>query len=226
MLLPNLQLIAHELCPYVQRPIIFLEEKFIPFIRTDIDLSSKPIWFSDLSPMGRVPVLVVDNQKPLFESSIICEYLDEITPGSLHPDDIFLKAQHGSWIELGSSLLQNISCLYDAQTHEVYESALADIRNKCGRVEKEIVHTPFFGGEVFHLIDTVYAPIFRYMDVLDDVLGYKILDNRFPRINHWRKILKQRPSVQRAVNSHYPEKLIIFIKKRNGYLSRLLRKNH
>ena len=59
MKLPNLQLISHELCPYVQRSVIVLTEKSIPFIRTDIDLTNKPEWFTDLSPLGKVPVLLV-----------------------------------------------------------------------------------------------------------------------------------------------------------------------
>lgn len=93
MTLPEFHLITHILCPYVQRSVIVLLEKGIPYQRTDIDLGNKPDWFARLSPLGKVPVLVTDqgSTKTLFESAVICEYLDEVTPGSLHPETPWKK---------------------------------------------------------------------------------------------------------------------------------------
>ena len=54
-----LKLISHKLCPYVQRAVIALAEKGVPFERVDIDLSNKPDWFLALSPFGKTPVLMV-----------------------------------------------------------------------------------------------------------------------------------------------------------------------
>jgi len=51
----------------VQRSIITLEEKGIGYTRTDIDLANKPNWFTQKSPMGKVPVLLVDESRTLFE---------------------------------------------------------------------------------------------------------------------------------------------------------------
>ena len=47
-------LISHHLCPYVQRSVIALEEKRIPYERVNIDLANKPDWFNDISPSGKV----------------------------------------------------------------------------------------------------------------------------------------------------------------------------
>jgi glutathione S-transferase len=55
----TLKLISHKLCPYVQRAVIALAEKGVPFERIDIDLANKPDWFLNISPLGKVPVLVV-----------------------------------------------------------------------------------------------------------------------------------------------------------------------
>ncbi len=54
-----LKLISHKLCPYVQRAVIALNEKGVDFERVDIDLANKPDWFLKLSPLGKVPVLIV-----------------------------------------------------------------------------------------------------------------------------------------------------------------------
>ena len=53
----KLKLISHKLCPYVQRAVISLTEKGVPFERIDIDLDNKPDWFLKISPLGKVPVL-------------------------------------------------------------------------------------------------------------------------------------------------------------------------
>ena len=87
----SLKLISHKLCPYVQRAVIGLKEKGVPFERVDIDLANKPNWFLKLSPLGKVPVLVVTTDKgevALFESNVICEYIEETQAGAkLHPVD-------------------------------------------------------------------------------------------------------------------------------------------
>src|SRR3982751_20174 len=80
----ELTLISHTLCPYVQRAVIALTEKGIPFERIDIDLANKPDWFLKISPLGKVPVLIVrttDGEAVLFESNVICEYIEDTQSG-------------------------------------------------------------------------------------------------------------------------------------------------
>ena len=72
----HLKLISHKLCPYVQRAVIALTEKGVPFERIDIDLANKPDWFLKISPLGKTPVLQV-GEPPIFESAVILEYLEE-----------------------------------------------------------------------------------------------------------------------------------------------------
>ena len=54
-----LQLVSHPLCPYVHRATAMLLEKGVPFDVRYVDLRAKPDWFLELSPRGKVPVLVV-----------------------------------------------------------------------------------------------------------------------------------------------------------------------
>ncbi|MDE2595189.1 MAG: glutathione S-transferase N-terminal domain-containing protein, partial [Burkholderiales bacterium] len=109
----QLTLISHALCPYVQRAAIVLAEKGLRFERIDIDLAHKPDWFLKLSPLGKTPVLLVNGQ-PIFESAVICEYLDETTWPALHPTDPLQRAQHRGWMEFGSTVLNGIAGFYSA----------------------------------------------------------------------------------------------------------------
>ena len=84
--MPTYKLISSATCPFVQRSAITLEYKRVPYEIEFIDLNDKPKWFLEISPTGKVPVLVVrdgDREIVLFESAVINEYLDEITEGLL-----------------------------------------------------------------------------------------------------------------------------------------------
>ncbi|MDA0241624.1 MAG: glutathione S-transferase family protein, partial [Proteobacteria bacterium] len=161
-----IELISHHLCPYVQRAIIILAEKNIPHTRTYIDLANKPDWFVDLSPIGKVPLLRIESVC-LFESAVICEYLDEITPASLHPNAPLEKAYHRSWIEFASSILNVIAAFYNAPDHKAFEDSRTALVRKFYKLDDNLSDGPFFGGKNFHMVDAAYGPVFRYLDVFD-----------------------------------------------------------
>ena len=215
-------IIGHRLCPYVQRVVILMEEKQIPYIRTDIELHNKPEWLQKLSPTGKVPVLVVNENKSLFESSVICEYLDEVTLGSLHPDDMFDKATHRAWIEYGTEILDCIAkIIYRDKTYKCVEATLEEIADLFCIVEQELSGGKYFSDSQFHIVDGVYATIFRYFDVLGELTTLDLFSN-LSKIKKWKEASLQRKSVQDAVPKNYNELLIDFIKRRDSYVSRAL----
>jgi glutathione S-transferase len=220
MPLPNLHLISHDLCPYVQRAIIISIEKEIPHDRTYIDLANKPDWFRQISPLGKVPVLQVGDET-LFESAVICEYLDEITPNSLHPVDPLEKAKHRAWIEFGSSILNVIAGFYNASDSDGFAQKRQDLLDKFTWVEQNLKQAPYFAGQTFSLVDAVYGPIFRYFDVFESIEDFDFF-SKTPKVKIWRETLQKRPSIQQAVVDDYPDRLLAFLKRRNSYLSSLM----
>jgi glutathione S-transferase len=217
---PKLELISHHLCPYVQRAVITLLEKDIPHERTYIDLANKPDWFAAISPLGKVPLLRVEGEI-LFESAVICEYLDEITPGSLHPSDPLQKAKHRSWIEFGSGILNSIAGFYNAPDRKGFEAKRDELTSKFLWFEPHLSDCGYFAGERFSLVDAVYGSIFRYFDVLDPIDEFGIFADTL-KVNHWRRLLQTRTSIQHAVTEDYEQRLFIFLKRRNSYLSTLI----
>ena len=219
------RLISFKLCPYVQRAAIVLAEKGVPFERVNIDLADKPDWFLRLSPLGKMPVLVVTEEdgreEVLFESAVIAEYLDEVLAPRLHPADPLTRARHRAWIEFASATLADISGFYagDAATFAAKRDALA---GKFARLEAELGAGPWFGGAAFGLVDAAFGPVFRYFDLFDRVLEHGILGGR-PKVAAWRAALAARESVAAAVAPDYPEALAAFIVRRDGHLGRLIR---
>src|SRR5438045_68880 len=156
----RLKLISHKLCPYVQRAVIALTEKAVPFERIDIDLADKPEWFVAISPLGKTPVLQV-GAVPIFESAVILEYLEETEPHPLHPADPLSRAEHRAWIEFGSAILNDIWALYTAPDAAAFSAKVAALREKFVRVEARLMG-PWFDGGRFSLVDAPSAPVPRY----------------------------------------------------------------
>lgn len=53
----DFELISFKTCPFVQRSIVALRWKAVPYRVIHIDLAAKPAWFQALSPLGKVPAL-------------------------------------------------------------------------------------------------------------------------------------------------------------------------
>jgi len=218
--LSDFHLISHHLCPYVQRAVIVLSEKNISYKRTNIDLGAKPDWFLQISPTGRVPILQTGNAV-LFESQVIAEYLDEITPGSLHPVDPLKKAYHRSWIEFASQTLNSIAGFYSAPDASTFEKKRLELREKFKRIEGEI-GGPFFDGQQFHMIDGVWGTIFRYLDSFDRIADFALLED-LRAIKIWRQAIMKRPSVIGAAPNDYGNRLEKFLIKKKSHISTLIK---
>ncbi len=213
-----LTLVSHALCPYVQRAAIVLAEKGVPFDRRDIDLANKPAWFLEVSPLGKTPVLLVGDEA-IFESAVICEYLDETALPRLHPANVLQRAQHRSWMEFGSALLNLIGAFYNATDEPALGARAAEIRNRFEQLEAALGDGPCFAGEHFSIVDAVFGPVFRYFDVFDRLGDFGFWDG-LPRLQRWRHALAIRPSVGAAVSPDYPQLLWHFLLARQGALAR------
>ena len=214
----DLVLVSHHLCPYVQRAAIALLEKGVEFERRDVDLADKPDWFRAISPLGKTPVLLVDG-RPLFESAIIADYLDETRPPRLHPEDAFERARHRGWIEVASAILNDIAGFYNAPDVTTLDAKREAMTAKFARLEEALGAGPYIAGAAFSLVDAAFGPVFRYFDVFDTIADFGVFAAK-PKVQKWRKALAARPSVQAAVAADYPERLRRFLMARKAEITR------
>lgn len=93
-----LLIVGSYLSPYVRKVLVCLELKDIPYEVDPIVPFYGNDRFSELSPLRRVPVLV-DGDLVVTDSSVICQYLDELQPlPALLPKDIRDRAR-ARWLE-------------------------------------------------------------------------------------------------------------------------------
>jgi glutathione S-transferase len=220
MTYPHLRLISHKLCPFVQRALIVMAERDIPHDIKFVDMGEKPDWLLKISPAGEVPVLCVEG-KPLYESTAIIEYLNDISGGSLHPDDPYERARNRAWIELASSVQKTIGALRSATDEDAFEMHVATLRRRFVSLENEVGDGPFFNGDSFALVDAAFAPAFRYLGIVDhtDTLG---LFDGLDKVNGWREALAERLSVKQAVVDDYARRLYDFVTSKDTVLGHRL----
>lgn len=167
----RIHLISFDTCPYVERSRVVLEEKGLDYDVTFIDLRKKPDWFLAISPRGKVPVLVVDDE-PIFESTVINEYLEEAFPEpSLFPADPRERAQARSWTVFANDAVMPAfySLIYAKQSEtERIEKASGEMRELLVKVDAELARRgrKFFVSDEFGLIDAIWAPIFSRLEAL------------------------------------------------------------
>ena len=70
-------------------------------------------------------------------------------------------------------------------------------------------------------VDVVYAPIFRYFDVFDQIADFGVL-SEMSKIKTWRAALAGRPSVMEAAVPDYHDRLLTFLRERPSFLSSMV----
>lgn len=164
-------------CPFVQRAWITLHEKKIAHQYVEINPYKKEAGFLALNTRGLVPTLAVpvddgtrgkQQQKPLYESSVICEYLDEVYADparhgpSLYPEDAYERARARIWIDHVSGKI--VPAFYRFMQHsdakpytlsEAREELLGHLKTFIREADAE---GPFFLGSRFSMVDVMLAP--------------------------------------------------------------------
>ncbi len=207
---PILNLISFDTCPYAERSRIILEEKELSYKLTLIDLKDKPDWFLEISPRGKVPVLLVDD-KAIFESVVINEFLEEAFEGqALLPDDVLERAIARSWIVYVNDVLMAayLKVFFSKKGEdEKLATGKKEVQGALEKIEKHLASReegPFFLGKDFGLVDAVVAPIVTRMEASDAVFGKFSGDH--PLWEEYMKTILKMETVQVARAENLTEK--------------------
>ena len=169
-----LKLYAGWFCPFVQRAWLVLEEKKIPYQYIEINPYQKAKSFLALNPRGLVPTLGCPDDpegkelKPLYESNVICEYLNEVYTDpekygrDMYPKDAYERARSKIWIDyIGSRIVPSFYRFCQHQPHSSYsiEEARSEFLGHLKTFIKEASPSgPFFIGSEISMPDIMLAP--------------------------------------------------------------------
>ncbi|KAJ9455424.1 putative glutathione S-transferase GSTU6 [Diplonema papillatum] len=161
-------------CPFVQRSWLTLHEKNVPHQYVEVNPYKKEPEFLALNPRGLVPTLEVPAggegkaPRPLFESTVICEYInEEFADESQHgpnllPGDAYQRARCRLWIEHACHKITPFFYKWLQHTPEK-PYTLGEVRDDMFKNLKAFVlemgdSGPWFLGDTFSLVDVMLAP--------------------------------------------------------------------
>jgi len=209
-------------CPFVQRTWITLHEKRIAHQYFEINPYHKDPEFLKLNPRGLVPTLAVpldkqgQQQKPLYESTVICAYLDEVYDDadkngvSLLPrDDAYLRAWCRIWIDhVSTRIIPGFYRFMQHSSSKPYslEEARDEFLNHLKTFIKEAdPEGPFFLKEGFSMVDVMLAPWLCRLFLFDVYKGGLGIPDQgkggddeqvWQRWRKWAEAVQSRDSVQ------------------------------
>lgn len=187
--------------PYVRKVMICLEElgleDRVERIRTVAAmLTPNPHLMTD-NPLSKIPTLVLDDGRTLFDSAVICEYFDAEAGGNLFPKTGAARWQTLRWHALGDGLLDALILWRNEREREqplagliaAFEQKTAAALALLEAEVDELEATPVAIGHV------AIGCALGYLDYRFDRFGWR---TRAPRLARWEAQLARRRSWQRT----------------------------
>ena len=219
----ELELILFDFCPFAQRAVITLQHTGLPHKLTYLDPDNLPDWFATVSPFGKVPILRVDGDTTIFESSVINEMISTVSNKNMLPSDPVELSVCKSWIEFGSTLLSQLTAMIMLPNKEGFQKIHNEFINNLRYLEAYLASNKIFARDELSLVDSTYAPLFMRMDYLNQHMGlYKTED--FANIQHWMNALLSHEAVITSVRGSFSDIYYQFIQRKGstGYLTTVL----
>lgn len=164
-----MKLLGVDASPYVRKVRVVLEEKRIPYeyVRARPSLPGSPV--PDHNPLAKVPVLVTDSGKAIYDSPVIVEYLDGLVPEPrLIPATLEERTDVKRWEALGDGVTDAVVLVsHDrdkVQTPEWHQRQRLKIERGLAAMSKELGDREFCYGHRFSLADIAAVYALDYMD--------------------------------------------------------------
>ena len=179
-----MKLIGSTTSPYVRKVRIVMAEKKLDYQFVIEDVWAAGSTMSEANPLGKVPCLVMEGGEAVFDSRVIVEYLDTLSPvGKLIPASGRERAEVKTWEALAdglldASVLARLEATWGGRSEGQRSQAWIDrqmrkVDDALKAMSAGLADKAFCSGVHFSLSDVAVGC----------ALGY--LDLRFPQVD-WR----------------------------------------
>jgi len=212
-----MKIVSSGICPFVQRVTALLEAKNVPYEVEDIDLSDKPDWFLEISPLGQVPVLITDDGRALHESDAVVEYIKETAEDPLFPADPVEKARERAWSYLATKNYL-VQCSTQRSPDQVtFVERSAKLNKAFATAEKRLGDGRFFRGDKVGMVDIAWLPLLHRAAIIQQHSGYDFLAE-FPKVKAWQQNVLATGLPEKSVAEDFVEKFTNFYLSDETYL--------
>ncbi|CAL5403230.1 unnamed protein product [Camellia sinensis] len=143
---------------------IALAEKEVDYEFREEDLSNKSPLLLKANPVNKQIPVLIHNSKPVYESLIIVEYIDEVWnhKSPLLPSDPHQRAQARFWADYFDKKMYIAGRQLMFSTGEAQETVNNDLTGCLKVLEGELGYKPYFGGETFGIVDVALIPSYSF----------------------------------------------------------------
>jgi glutathione S-transferase len=194
-----MRIVASLTSPYARKVRIVLAEKKI-----ECDLVEEAPWSPDTSvpqynPLGKVPVLVLDDGTTLFDSRVIVQYLDTVSPVSrLIPDTGRQRIAVKRWEALADGVCDAAAAIVIERRRPAAQQSQEWIERQRAKIDlglRELAHDlgerTWCNGEAYSLADIATGCALAYLDLRHPDLDWR---ERYPNLVKLAEKLAKRAS--------------------------------
>ena len=194
-----MKLIGTLTSPYTRKVRVALAEKRMEceFI-TDVPNTPDSV-VTRYNPLGKIPVMVLDDEHTIFDSRVIVEYLDNASPGNrLIPDEKRPRIQVRRWEALADGCTDAAIALYNEKRKPVEQQSAEWVTRQQGKVDRalqamadDLAAKPWCAGDFFTLADIAVGCCLGWLELRLPELPWR---RNHPKLARLTDKLAQRPS--------------------------------
>ncbi|PTL58336.1 hypothetical protein C7Y72_01065 [Paraconexibacter algicola] len=190
--------------PFAGKVRVAFAEKGLELELHEIHPASRPARLRELTPIGRVPVLEVPGAPPIFESSVICEWLEDTHPEPpLWPADPGLRGWARAWAKwiddhVTANYFLGMRKLAFGKAPDDPEDITEQLHAKCVKrlatLEPVLAQHdgPYLCGDAFTLADVGAMPVAARLPAWTPHLVEAV--DALPAVSAWFAALRDRPT--------------------------------
>ena len=197
-----MKLIGSLTSPYVCKVRIVLAEKKLDYQFVTEDVWSANTRIHESNPLGKVPCLIMEGHEAVFDSRVIVEYLDTLSPvGKLIPTGGRERAEVKTWEALAdgvmdAALLARMEAIWAGRTDSERSQAWIDrqltkIERALEAMSQGLGDKPFCSGIHMSLSDIAVGCALGYLDFRFPEVDWR---TPYPNLQRLYERLMQRPS--------------------------------
>ena len=197
-----MKIIGSSTSPYVRKVRIVMAEKKLDFQYLEENVWAPDTTIADANPLGKVPCLVMEGGEAVFDSRVIVEYLDTLSPvGKLIPPSGRERVEVKTWEALAdgvldAAVLARLEATWPgrepAQRSQAWiDRQLAKIDRSLQAMADGLGERPFCHGIHFTLADVAVGCALGYLDFRFAHIDWRA---RHPNLARLQEKLSQRPS--------------------------------
>ncbi|KAK7319614.1 hypothetical protein RJT34_04337 [Clitoria ternatea] len=218
----DVKVVSFWASPFGQRVEWALKLKGVEYQYIEEDIFNKSNLLLQLNPVHqKVPVLLHHN-KPIAESFVIIEYIDQVwNHYPLLPQHPYQRAHARFWANFAEQKLLDSAWLAMCTKEDVQENAVKAGREAMEKIEEEIKGKKFFGGEKIGYLDIALGWISYWVPVWEEVGSMQIIDTfKHPSLSAWITNFLGHPVIKDTLPPR--DKMLAYYHSRRRALSSIL----